>query len=139
MTASQQFPTPGASACVWKNGEVLVIERAKGLWSLPGGHLEAGETALEAAHRELLEETGITANLTALVGVFEITQPAHYAISCYCGLWRAGRVNAAGDALAAKWVEPLELYRLEFVPHVLGAIGRAQELLKLSVKSEPSR
>jgi ADP-ribose pyrophosphatase YjhB (NUDIX family) len=134
VTVSQQLQRQGASACVWKNGKVLVIQRPNGQWSLPGGHVEAGETAIDAAHRELREETRITANLTVQVGVFEISKPDHYAISCYCGLWRAGEAVAAGDALAAEWLSPSELYRFEFVPNVLEAIGRAQGLLKLSVK-----
>ncbi len=64
MPDLQQFPRLGASACVWKAGKVLLVQRAKapvGLWSLPGGQVEWGETALAAAERELLEETGITA------------------------------------------------------------------------------
>ena len=54
---------------------MLLIQRAKppvGLWSLPGGHVEFGETALEAAARELLEETGVVAELKELVGLYEI-------------------------------------------------------------------
>lgn len=134
MIPAQQLPRLGASACVWKDGKVLLIQRAKppaGLWSLPGGHVETGETAIEAANRELLEETGVAANLTELIGVYEITRPNHYAITCYCGFWRSGQATAASDALAVKWVSPTELYHLEFVPNVLAAIGRAQVLLKL--------
>jgi len=137
MTAAQQLPRLGASACVWKNGEVLVIQRAKprvGLWSLPGGHVEFGETALAAAQRELLEESGVRADLTEFVGLYEIIRenPAfHYAIACYCGLWTSGEATASSDALAARWVSPAELYHLEFVPHVREAIARAQILLKL--------
>ena len=137
MTASQQFPKLGASACVWKEGKVLLIQRAKppaGLWSLPGGHVEFGETALAAARRELLEESGITADLSEFVGFYEIIRKEptfHYAIACYCGLWTSGEAQASSDALAARWVSPAELYRLEFAPNVVEAIARAQVLLKL--------
>jgi 8-oxo-dGTP diphosphatase len=41
-----------------KNGFVYVQHQDRDTWEIPGGHIEAGETALEAAHRELKEETG---------------------------------------------------------------------------------
>jgi ADP-ribose pyrophosphatase YjhB (NUDIX family) len=43
--------------------------RGRLIWSLPKGHLEAGETAQDAALREVLEETGITGNIVAPLGV----------------------------------------------------------------------
>ena len=137
MTATQQFPRLGASACVWKDGRVLLIKRAKppaGLWSLPGGHVEFGETAVVAAQRELLEESGITADLTKFVGFYEIIRKKplfHYAIACYCGFWRSGVARASSDALAAAWVSPAEVQGFEFAPNVREAIVRAQVLLKL--------
>ena len=67
----QEKPVLGASACVWKDGKVLVAKRGKapnfGLWSLPGGHVELGETLQQAAARELHEETGVEADLAHLV------------------------------------------------------------------------
>lgn len=135
MTAPQQFPRLGASACVWKDGKVLLVQRAKppvGLWSLPGGHVEFGETALAAAERELLEESGVTADLTAFVGLYEIIREKsafHYAIACYGGFWTAGEARAASDALAARWLDPLELDSLDFAPNVREAIVRARTLL----------
>lgn len=135
MTALQQLPKLGASACVWKDGKVLLIQRAKPplrLWSLPGGHVEFGETALAAAERELLEESGVVADLTAFVGLYEIIRerPAfHYAIACYGGVWRSGDAHASSDALDTRWVSPLELDSLDFVPNVREAIVRARVLL----------
>jgi 8-oxo-dGTP diphosphatase len=137
MTAAQQFPKLGASACVWKDGKVLLIQRAKpplGLWSLPGGQVEFGETALAAAQRELLEESGLTADLTAFVGLYEIIRdnpPFHYAIACYCGVWTAGEARASSDALDARWVALPELDSLDFSPNAREAISRAKTLLGL--------
>jgi ADP-ribose pyrophosphatase YjhB (NUDIX family) len=135
MTAAQQFPKLGASACVWKDGKVLLVQRAKpplGLWSLPGGHVEFGETALAAAERELLEESGVMADLIVFVGLYEIIQEKpllHYAIACYGGLWRSGTAQASSDALDARWVAPAELDSLDFAPNVRDAIAQSKTLL----------
>jgi len=135
MTNPQQFPKLGASACVWKEGKVLLVQRAKpplGLWSLPGGHVELGETAVAAAERELLEESGMTADITEFVGLYEIIleRPLfHYAIACYGGMWRSGEARASSDALDVRWVAPEELDSLDFAPKAREAIARARTLL----------
>ena len=142
MSTQQQFPRLGASACVFRDGRVLIVQRGKepgrGIWSLPGGHVEPGETALEAAQRELGEETGIAADLAQLVGLYDIVRRGdqgavtlHYAIACYAGHWASGEAAAAGDAMAVRWVLPEEMPGLAFAPHVKDAIGRARTLLKL--------
>ena len=115
---------------------MLLIQRAKppvGLWSLPGGHVEFGETAIAAAARELYEETGVKADLKQLVGLYEVIlekPPFHYAIACYLGAWLEGEARAASDALNAAWLHPAELHGLDFVPQVREAIARAIELQK---------
>jgi ADP-ribose pyrophosphatase YjhB (NUDIX family) len=114
------WPRAAASAAVFRNRQVLLVERGKGalagLWSLPGGHIEPGETAAAAALREVMEETGITAELLGLADVRDIIRRdnagvvvAHYVIAVYYGLWRAGEPVAASDSRAARFVPLAEL------------------------------
>lgn len=65
-------PLAGAEAVVVRNGEILLIRRQDdGLWALPGGFTEVGETLAESACRELAEEAGIDARATRLLGIFD--------------------------------------------------------------------
>ena len=72
----QPWPRSGVSAIVFRAREVLLVERGsgalKGRWSLPGGHIEAGERARAAALREVREETGVAAEIAGLVDVHEV-------------------------------------------------------------------
>ncbi|MFO1122704.1 MAG: NUDIX domain-containing protein [Hyphomicrobiales bacterium] len=141
MHDPRQFPRLGASACVWRDGRVLLIERAKpplGIWSLPGGHVEPGETAAEAARRELAEETGIVAQLETFVGFYEVIRrdaagsvSLHYAIACYAGLAQSGEARAGSDAAACRWVLPGDVGPLLLALNVRDAIERARAILNL--------
>lgn len=53
-----------------ENGEFLLQKRSDGLWGVPGGFIELGESTEEAGRREVLEETGIDVGKLNLVGVF---------------------------------------------------------------------
>ncbi len=56
-------------------GEVLLAKRTdNGLWCVPGGHVDLGETLGEACQRELYEETGLKAQVVKLVGVYSDTK-----------------------------------------------------------------
>jgi len=55
---------------------LLLIRRAdNGLYALPGGMHELGETMTETAVRETVEETGVAVEVTALIGIY--SNPAH--------------------------------------------------------------
>ncbi len=63
----------GCSATIFdeKREKVLLTRRTDNdRWCLPGGRMEAGESAAEACEREVLEETGLTVRVTRLVGVY---------------------------------------------------------------------
>ena len=140
MTA---FPILGASACVWKDGKVLLVQRGKppltDTWYFPGGQVELGETALAAAHRELREETGVTADLASLAGIYDVIRrdatgavALHYAIACYWGEWREGKPRPASDALAARWIGPADFDALNVDGNIREIIEHTHAL-KLSL------
>lgn len=70
---SIQYPRVGVACFVWKDGKFLMGKRrgAHGAdtWSIPGGHLEFGETWEEAAAREVMEETGMRVKNIRLVSI----------------------------------------------------------------------
>ncbi|MBL8894841.1 MAG: NUDIX hydrolase [Rhizobiales bacterium] len=140
MSTANAFPKLGASACVWRQGRVLIVQRGKpplvGIWSLPGGTVEPGETAMAAAARELGEETGVIAQLTQLVDLVDIIRHGadgglafHYAIACYTGHWISGEPIAASDAQDARFIAVSELDTLKMTDGTPAIIRRAQALL----------
>ena len=113
-------PLVGVGVVAVKDGRVLLIRRAKppreGRWSLPGGRQRLGETVRETARRELREETGIEAAVTALLDVVDsITRDDggaiayHYTLVDFLAEWCDGAVRAGGDAAEAVWADPDDL------------------------------
>ena len=65
-------PLMAASAAVFRDGRLLLQKREdNGLWGLPGGLVEVGETLAEAAQRELWEETNVRGRVSKLLGIFD--------------------------------------------------------------------
>ena len=65
-------PLVGAEAVILQDGKILLIRRSdSGLWAVPGGLVEVGETLAEAAERELREETSVEGKVTQLLGIFD--------------------------------------------------------------------
>ena len=76
MSKIDQKPVAAVGiACFNADGEVLLIQRGTpprlGEWSIPGGKLEWGETLKAAALRELVEETGVEAQIVGLIDVVD--------------------------------------------------------------------
>jgi 8-oxo-dGTP diphosphatase len=142
-TTAEPSPWPrcAASAAIFRGSEVLLIERVQGAlagyWSLPGGHIEPGETARSAALREVREETGIEAELVGLVDVHEVilrqsgdTLTAHYLIVVFCGRWTAGAPTPGGDAAAARFVRLEDLDSLKLTDNAVPFIRRAWDIVQ---------
>ena len=72
-------PTPVAGCIVEYEGGIVLIRRGiepgYGMWGLPAGYMEIGETAEEGAMRETAEETGLIVQITRLLGVYSVVNP----------------------------------------------------------------
>jgi 8-oxo-dGTP diphosphatase len=125
-----------ASCAVWRGDKVLLIQRGgahgHGLWAFPGGKLEAGETALQAAQRELWEEAGVKADLRVTVDDFPITSAyTTFMITHFAGFYVSGEARAASDALDVMWVKMGDFHHLKLAPHIEAAAHRGRALLML--------
>lgn len=110
-TDEPAVPRPVAAVGVvcLRGDEVLLIRRGTpprlGEWSLPGGRIEWGERAVDAALRELAEETGVEAELVGLLdvvdGVFPGDPGRHYVLIDYAARWISGEPSAGDDAADA--------------------------------------
>ncbi len=136
----QPYPRAGVSVALFKGEGVVLVQRGKGIyrgfWSLPGGAIELGETAMEAAQRELREETGLLASDLTLSDVADaIVRGAtgavetHYTIALYAAELASGRLAAAADAMDAGWFGPGARERLNRTPGLEAAIVRARSAL----------
>lgn len=130
------IPCVGAVA-LDERGRLLLVRRGhdpgRGLWSIPGGRVEAGESDRAALVREVLEETGIAVSVVRYLGTVARPAPTGgtYEIRDYlvAATGGASREPVAGDdAAAAKWVTRSDLDRLPLVAGLLDALEAWQVL-----------
>ncbi len=95
------------SAVVWRAEgprEILLMQRSdNGMWGLPGGYVDPGESVVEAARREVEEETGYRVEVGRLVGVY--SDPARQVIE-YVDGHRVQAINLCFEARALAAGEP---------------------------------
>jgi 8-oxo-dGTP diphosphatase len=109
-------------------GRLLLIKRghapSAGLWSLPGGRIEPGETDAEALVREMREETGLAVEPGRLLG--SVRRPGQGGdvldIRDYAATVTGGTLRAGDDAAEARWVAPGELESLPITEGLVEAL-----------------
>ena len=108
-------PKVAALAVVLREGHVLLVKRKNepdaGLWGFPGGHVELGETGLDAAARELHEETGVIATPVAYLTNLDIIThdpdgavAFHFLLAAVLCDYQSGTPRAMDDAQDADWI-----------------------------------
>lgn len=137
--ASRTYPkTPlvGVGAVVPDGNRVLLVRRAyepgKGLWSVPGGLIEVGETVEEAVRREVEEETGVAVRVDRLIGVFDnIVRDEdgkvrfHYVLIDYLAQPVGGEVRLSKETLDACWVNLEDVKNLQMTKTALKLLSQA--------------
>lgn len=134
---------PAAAVIVFKDEMVLTVcDPETRTLSLPGGHIEAGETPEQAARWELLEETGVTAGIMSPLGIAKTTStPCHMFLA---HSWSAPRGLQASPEGFPMWVVPSELLERPRGPgysdgalFALSAAWRTQARLRGELHAHP--
>jgi ADP-ribose pyrophosphatase YjhB (NUDIX family) len=125
-------PVVAVAAIVFDEvGCVLLVERARppgvGLWTVPGGKLEWGESLVAAVAREVREETGLVVEVGALVEVVERTGDGyHFVILDYLARVTGGTLAPGSDARAVRFVDDAGLTELPLTDGLLAVLARAR-------------
>ncbi len=133
-------PFLAVSAAIFRDGRVLIVRRARppaqGIYTLPGGVVEVGETLEQAVIREILEETALAIEPVALAGYREaIVRDAdarverHFVILPFAAHWRSGEVALNEELAEAHWLAPSELAGLRTTEGLAQIVAAADELI----------
>ena len=132
-------PYVGVGMIIFRDQEVLLVKRNKdpnkGHWSIPGGRQMLGETLVEAAQRELFEETGVKVNPILLVDAVDSIIPDaegkikyHYTLIDYMGQWQSGESLPGDDAQEVRWVQLNELSSYSLLEKTMKIIHKASAI-----------
>ena len=145
MTDPRMYPDRpylAVSAAIIRDGRVLVARRAKGastgVFTMPGGVVEAGETLRQALVREIAEETRIVIEPVALAGEREFISrdengrvSRHFVILCFACRWISGEGEPQLEELSElRWLEPAELTGLKTTEGLAEIVASAFRLVE---------
>ncbi len=144
MTNSREYPVRpilAASAAVFRDGKVLLGSRrnhpAAGMFSLPGGVVEIGESLQQAALRELMEETGVAAEIVAFNGHSEVIQrdddgrvKRHFVIASFAARWVSGEGDPSDELGELIWADPASIGALQTTSGLPAIVARALAIVE---------
>ena len=128
-------PVVGVGAVVVRDGRALLVRRGheprKGEWSLPGGLLDLGEALVDAARREVKEETGLDVEVGPMIETFDRVHRDgggriryHFVIVDFVCWSHEGEAVAGSDAEAVAWVTADEIDRYGVNAHAKAVIEK---------------
>ena len=128
------YPTPKVDvrAVVFLNGSILLVrERAAGLWSLPGGWADIGQSLGEVAVRETLEETGYRVRPVKLLAVFDKAKHPHppsldYVYKCFMSCELEG-----GEPCVSLETDAVQFFYNTSLPHLDSRRVTASQVLRM--------
>ena len=135
-----QRPYLAVSAAILRDGKVLIVRRARkpalGVYTLPGGVVEAGETLEQAIVREVKEETALDIAPVTLAGHREVVirddegrVERHFVILCFAARWLGGEPALNEELDEARWVDPAELAGLKTTDGLADIVAAAMARL----------
>jgi 8-oxo-dGTP diphosphatase len=134
-------PILAVSAAIIRDGKALIVRRARspaaGLYTLPGGGVELGETLLDAVVREVREETALVVEPVALIGYRDAIArddegriERHFVILPFAARWIAGEPVLSDELSEAVWLDPAAIAGLDTT------VGLAEIIANALVASE---
>lgn len=132
-------PQLAVSAAIFRGSKVLLVRRARsparGLYSLPGGRVEFGETLHAALHREVDEETALKIEIAGLAGWREVVPGTagggHYVIMSFAARWVSGEPVLNDEHDDFGWLAPEGLGGLEVTEGLPDIIEAARRVLQI--------
>ena len=141
LRAYPDRPFLAVSAAIIRDGRVLVARRARGpalgVWTMPGGVVEAGETLIEALKREIEEETAMIVEPVVLAGLREVVVRdddsrvlRHFVIMCFATRWVSGEPQLNDELAEARWLKLEELAGLNTTEGLAEIVATAFERIQ---------
>ncbi|HEX3502643.1 MAG TPA: NUDIX hydrolase [Xanthobacteraceae bacterium] len=138
-TDGRTYPTRpylAVSAAIFRDGKVLIVRRgrapAKGIYTLPGGGVELGETLEQAVIREVREETALDIEPVELVGFRQaIARDAagrverHFVILPFAARYIGGELTLNEELSEADWRDPAALAGLQTTEGLADVVAAA--------------